>query len=93
MSQLNDRMIPGEALLYERVDGVVYAKYRDAPHNTIPRWIIGGDPAGVARAQGDLINYAEWLELCELSMKYSTLRKLLDTLVNTYYIIKEEQHE
>ena len=93
MSQLKDKMIPGEALLYERVDGVVYARYRDAPHNTIPRWIIGGDPAGVARAQGDLINYAEWLELCELSMKYSTLRKLLDTLVNTYYIIKEEQPE
>ena len=81
MSQLKDKMIPGEALLYERVDGVVYARYRDAPHNTIPR------------AQGDLINYAEWLELCELSIKYPTLRKLLDTLVNTYYIIKEEQHE
>ena len=83
------KMIPGQSLIYERSDGVVYAHYRDPPHNTIPRWIIGGDPAGVARAQGDLLNYAEWQELCKLSLEYPTLRKLLDTLVTTYYTVKE----
>ena len=55
----------------------------------IPRWVIGGDPAAVARAQGDLINYAEWQELCALSLEYPTLKKLLDTLVTTYYTVKE----
>jgi hypothetical protein len=80
---------PNEALIYERSDGVVYAHYRDKPE--IKRWIIGGDPAGVARAQGDLISYAEWQELCELSQDYPTLRKLLDTLVTTYYTIKEHK--
>ena len=89
--QLKNKMIEGEALLYTRVDGVVYAQYRDAPHSKIPRWVIGGDPAGVARAQGDLINYAEWQELCALSIEYPTLRKLLDTLVTTYYIIKDSK--
>jgi hypothetical protein len=84
-------MIPGQALIYERSDGVVYAHYRDPPHNTIPRWIIGGDPAGLARAQGDLLNYAEWQELCKLSLEYPTLRKLLDTLVTTYYTVKEHK--
>ena len=84
-------MIPGQALIYERADGVVYARYRDAPHNKIPRWIIGGDPAGVARAQGDLLSYSEWQELCELSLTYPTLKKLLDTLVTTYYTIKEHK--
>lgn len=79
-------LIPGEPLIYERADGVVYAHYRDKPE--IPRWIIGGDPTGVARAQGDLVSYAEWRELCELSEDYPTLRKLLDTLVTTYYTIK-----
>jgi|TARA_R110002153_G_scaffold137711_1_gene288194 hypothetical protein len=82
-------LLPGEALLYERADGVVYAKYRDYPHSKIPRWVIGGDPAAVARAQGDLINYAEWQELCALSLEYPTLKKLLDTLVTTYYTVKE----
>ena len=89
MTQPKGNLIPGEALLYTRVDGVVYAQYRDAPHHNTPRWIIGGDPAGVARAQGDLINYSEWQELCALSLEYPTLRKLLDSLVTTYYTIKQ----
>jgi len=83
------KLKPNEALIYERNDGVVYAHYRDKPE--IPRWIVGGDPAGVARAQGDLISYAEWQELCELSEEYPTLKKLLDTLVTTYYTIKEHK--
>ena len=83
------KLLPGEALIYERSDGVVYAHYRD--HQDIKRWIVGGDPAGVARAQGDLICYAEWQELCELSLTYPTLRKLLDTLVTTYYTVKEHK--
>jgi len=83
------KLLPGETLIYERSDGVVYAHYRDKPE--IARWIIGGDPAGVARAQGDLISYAEWQELCELSQEYPTLKKLLDTLVTTYYTIKEHK--
>ena len=82
-------LLPNEAIVYERSDGVVYAHYRDKPD--IDRWIVGGDPAGVARAQGDLISYSEWQELCELSENYSTLRKLLDTLVTTYYTIKEHK--
>jgi hypothetical protein len=85
------KMIPGQSLIYERSDGVVYAHYRDPPHNTIPRWIIGGDPAGMARAQGDLLNYAEWQELCKLSLEYPTLKKLLDKLVTTYYTVKEHK--
>ena len=57
-------LLQGQALIYERVDSVVYARYRDAPHNKIPRWIIGGDADGVERAkakeQGDLFTYADW---------------------------------
>ena len=83
------KLKPNEALIYERSDGVVYARYQNRPE--IDRWIIGGDPAGVARAQGDLISYAEWQELCELSQEYPTLKKLLDTLVTTYYTIKEHK--
>lgn len=91
MLQSKDKMIPGEVLIYERADGVVYARYRDAPHNKMPRWIVGGDPAGVARAQGDLLSYSEWQELCELSLTYPTLKKLLDQVVTTYYTVKDAQ--
>ena len=82
-----DKLIPGEPLIYERANGVVYARYRDKPE--IPRWIIGGDPGAVARAQGDLLDYAEWQNLCELAQTNETLKKLLDKLVVTYYIIKD----
>ena len=89
MTQPRGKLIPGETLIYERSDGVVYARYQNKPE--IDRWIIGGDPAGVARAQGDLLNYAEWQELCNLSLEYPTLRKLLDQLVTTYYTVKEHK--
>ncbi len=62
-----DKLIPGQELIYERADGVVYARYRDKPE--IERWIIGGDPGGVARAQGKLLDYGEWQNLCELAQK------------------------
>lgn len=90
-SQLENKMIPGQALIYTRVDGCVYAQYRDPPHNDIPRWIIGGDPGAYRKAQGDLLDYSEWRHLCELAHTNPTLKNQLDKLVNTYYVVKEEQ--
>lgn len=82
-------LLSGETLIYERANGVVYARYRDKPE--IPRWIIGGDPGAVARAQGKLFDYSEWIHLCELAETNVTLKKLMDKLVTTYYVIKEEK--
>ncbi len=81
------KLIPGEPLIYERSDGVVYARYRDLPE--IKRWIVGGDPFSVARAQGELLDYSAWKELCELALTNPTLKKQLDKIVTTYYIIKD----
>lgn len=83
------KLLPGEALIYERADGVVYARYRDKPD--IERWIVGGDPGGVARAQGKLLDYSEWQNLCEIAQTNQTLKKLLNKLVTTYYMIKENK--
>jgi hypothetical protein len=80
---------PNEPLIYERANGVVYARY--ANDSTIPRWIVGGDPGAVARAQGDLLDYGEWRNLCELAEEHPTIKKLLDQLVTTYYIIKDDK--
>ena len=81
------KLLPGEALIYERANGVVFARYRDKPE--IPRWIIGGDPGAVARAQGEILDYGEWKNLCEVAATNPTLKKLMDKLVTTYYIMKE----
>ena len=85
------KLIEGEAMIYERANGVVYARYRDKPE--IDRWIIGGDPAAVAMAQGDMLHYTEWQELCRLAEEYPTLKKLLDQLVTTYYMVKDNGRE
>ena len=82
-------LLPNEPLIYERANGVVYARYANKPE--IPRWVVGGDPGAVARAQGKLLDYAEWQKLCDLSETNLTLKKLMDKLVTTYYIIKDTQ--
>jgi hypothetical protein len=82
-------LIPNEPLIYERSNGVVYARYRDKPE--IERWVIGGDPGAVARAQGKLLDYGEWNHLCELAEIHPSLKKQLDRIVTTYYIIKESK--
>lgn len=80
-------LLPEQPLIYERANGVVYARY--ANRSDIPRWIVGGDPGAVARAQGDMLHYSEWQDLCALAQESPTLKKLLDKLVVTYYTIKE----
>ena len=89
MTQPRGNLLPGEAMIYERSDGVVYAHYRDKPE--IPRWIIGGDPGSVAKAQGHLLDYSEWQDLCDVASENETLKKLMNKLVTTYYLIKESK--
>jgi len=84
-----NKLIPGEALIYERANGVVYARYRDEPYKDIPRWPIGGDPGALARAQGDLLDYGEWTDLCKVASVNPTLKSQMDKLITTYYLIKE----
>ena len=82
MPSKNEKLIPGKALIYERANGVVYARYAEDPE--LPRWIIGGDPGAVARAQGKLLDYSEWQDLCDVASENETLKKLMDKLVTTY---------
>ena len=85
----NEKRIPNEALIYERANGVVYARYANKPE--IPRWIIGGDPGAVARAQGRLLDYSEWLHLCDIAEENPMMKKMMTKLITTYYILKEKQ--
>lgn len=82
-------LLPEEALIYERSNGVVYARYRDKPE--IERWVVGGDPGAVARAQGKLIDYGAWLDLCDYAATNQTLKKQMEKLITTYYMIKDSK--
>ena len=85
----------GEALIYERVDNVVYARYREEPYKDIPRWIIGGDADGINRAkakeQGDLFTYKDWQEITELARTNKTLKKCLSKVLDIYLLSKENK--
>ena len=77
-------LLPSEALIYERSDGVVYARYRDPPFNKIPRWEIGSDV--------DLestVNYSTWCEILKLAKENETLNTQLKQLLTVYTLCKE----
>ena len=84
-----------EALIYENANGVIYARFRDEPKKSKfeGRWIIGGDPGAVARAQGDLMDYGTWKDICEVAAQNETLKHQLDKIVTTYYMIKDDRNE
>lgn len=82
-------LIPGEPLIYENVDGIIYARYRDKPYSDIPRWIVGGDPAKVSIKMGMLISYDDWRDMHSVANKYPEFKKQLQKLIKLYYLYKE----
>ena len=87
----NEKLLPGEPLIYERADGILYARYRDPPHNKTPRWIVGGDSVALSKLKGELFSWAEWQEMMELAKKYPTLKDQMKKLVDIYYLVKDEK--
>ena len=84
-------LIPGQALIYERANGVVYARYRDPPYNTMyERWIIGGDPEAVNRATGNLFSYGDWQDMMRIAETNETLKGQMKKLLDIYYLVKDE---
>ena len=81
--------IPNQALIYERANGVVFARYRDPPHNKIPRWVIGGDPDATARELG-IVSYDEWKKVMQIAESNANLKKQLDRLMTMYYVVKDD---
>ena len=85
----HDKLIPGQALIYEHAEGITYARYRDPPHNKIPRWIIGGDPEALARANGEI--FEDWEDMVQESKRNPVLKKYLKKAIEAYYLTKEEE--
>jgi len=79
--------IPDEPLIYERVDGVVYARYSNRPD--IPRWIIGGDPDAINRATGNLFSYSDYQDMMQLAKTNTALKSQMKKLLDIYYLIKK----
>jgi hypothetical protein len=80
--------LAGESLIYEKASGITYAKFRDEPKKSLypGRWEIGRDVSA-----DPLLDYAQWRHLIDLSKEYPTLKKQLEQLLTTYYVVKEKQ--
>ena len=88
-------LIAGEKLIYERVDDVVYARYRDAPYKDIPRWVVGGYPEACERArakeQGDLFTYSEWQDINEMARTNKAISQYLHKILDIYLLAKDSK--
>jgi len=83
------KLIPNQALIYERSEGVVYARYRDPPHNKIPRWVVGGEPNATAKALG-IVSYDECKNVMHIAESNANVKKQFDRLMTMYYVVKDE---
>lgn len=82
-------LLPNEPLIYERADGVIYARYANKPE--IPRWIVGGDPDSVNKASGNLFSYSEWQDMMRIAESNITLKTQMKKLLDIYYIVKDDK--
>lgn len=80
---------PNATLIYETVDGVVYARYHGQPSES--RWIIGGDPEAVSRAQGNLFSYSDYQDMMRIAETNIVMRTQLEKLLDLYYILRDEK--
>ena len=88
-TQTDNKLLPGEALIYERAAGIVYARYRDAQHNKIPRWIVGGDPQGFIPNTG-MPRPNEWVHIQQCTPDWKLMQKY-DKLQELYTAFLKEQ--
>ena len=91
-TQTDEELIPGEALIYERANNIVYARYRDPPHNTKPRWIIGGDPQGFIPGTG-MPRPDEWVHIQQCTPDWKLMQKY-DKLQELYtaFLIEQDKY-
>jgi hypothetical protein len=77
-------LIPNEPLIYERVNGTVYARYSNRPD--IPRWIIGGNDTAT-------LTCSDWTDIIKMSHDNTAIKSQLDKLLTLYYLIKNEKDQ
>lgn len=75
------KLLPGEKIIYERVNDTIYARYQSRPD--IPRWVVGS-------YQQPRITHADWVMMTELCRTNPTFKKEFDKLVDLYHLLKEE---
>ena len=80
------RLKPGTTYIYEKSDGITYAREFGAPHNE--RFEIGRD----YEAEDYLTQEELWREIRTLAKTNNTLQAELDRVIMLYYLLKEDNN-
>lgn len=79
-------LIPGEPLVYTRINGVVWAQYKNPPHNKLPKFIIGG-----YNLKKLPLSLRDMEIICELAEENLMMKNALNNLIATYFLLKGKQ--
>ncbi len=86
------RFIPGEQYVYEKVDGVTYARRHGDPPSA--RFEIGRDSSGYGTMYGLPLSELEQLaEMSKFAKKNETLQKSLNQCIMMYLLMKNHGSE
>lgn len=80
---MSGKLIPNQPLIYERANGIVYARYRNPPYNAIPRWEIGRD------ATSPQLGYNDFRRMQEIAEIHLGFRAAWNDLLTQYYLLKD----
>lgn len=72
-----------QALIYESADGVTYARYRDPPYNTVPRWEVG------RKANCTFLGYPDFKRMQEIAQTHNGFKDAWETMLTQYYLLKD----
>jgi len=76
-------LIPGQTLIYEHANGITYARYRDPPHNKIPRWEIGRD------VECESLGYNDFRNMQRMARGHEGFKDAWETMLTQYYLLKD----
>jgi hypothetical protein len=79
-------LTPGATYIYERVDGVVYAREAGKTHRKAIGWDYGSEPRSFTAP-----NQINWVDLFETAHANPALQKALDRVILLYQTIKEDK--
>jgi len=80
-------LIPDQPLIYERANGVTYARYRDPPYNKQPRWVVG-EMLDSPKWKNDRL----WNDIREAAKTNKVLQEALERVIMLYHLSEKDNN-
>lgn len=85
-----DHGVTKAALVFEKDgDNVVWARYRDPPHNSIPRWKVGTSNT-LGQPVESKLSYRDFNNMQTLAKKNENFAQQFSKTLTLYYMLSEQ---